>query len=264
MAELDLPAVIARESDRFRALLGPADPTARVPSCPDWDVDDLLWHVAETQWFWGTITAERLDTPKPARASKPARPDGHDELLALGEQATERLLDALDGIDDDTPVWSWNEAGNGTFVRRRQAHEITIHRIDAQLVVGETPDLDPVLATDGIDEALDEMFGLVPPWGEFVASDESVEVIATDTATSWYVQLGRFVGTSPRTGKDYDRPVVAPIRDAIDRQASALLSGSAADLDLWLWSRAGTEALDTTGDTEAWARFAHLVGEGIQ
>jgi hypothetical protein len=31
------------------------DGAVRVPACPDWDADDLLWHLAEVQWFWGTI-----------------------------------------------------------------------------------------------------------------------------------------------------------------------------------------------------------------
>lgn len=264
MTNVDFPAVIAADSDRFRRLLTTADPTTRVPSCPDWDVDDLLWHVAEVQWFWGTITAERLDSPKPAGASKPDRPDGHDELLALGEQATERLLDALDGIDDDTPVWSWNDAGNGAFVRRRQAHEITIHRVDAQLVTGEDPDLEPDVASDGIDEALHEMFGLVPDWAEFVPGEHALQVVAVDTSRSWHVQIGRMVGTSPRSGNDYDRPVLSATAIIGELATDTLVSGTAADLDLWLWSRVGAERLDVTGDPDPWQALTHIVAEGVQ
>ncbi|MBY5162612.1 maleylpyruvate isomerase N-terminal domain-containing protein [Salsipaludibacter albus] len=261
---LDHATLIVRESERFRELLGPADPRARVPSCPDWDVDDLLWHVAETQWFWATIAAERLDSPRPAQASKPDRPTDHDGLLAVGARATERLLGALDDLDDDTPVWSWNDAGDGAFVRRRQAHEITIHRVDAQLVVGEEPELDPDVAGDGIDEALDLMFGLVPPWGEFVPSERALQAVTTDTHRSWHVRLGRFVGTSPRSGRDYDRPVVAARADVLDPDVTTTVGAPAADLDLWLWSRTGTEAFEVSGDDAPWQSLAHLVAEGIQ
>ena len=53
---------LASESARFRAVLADAPSGLRVPTCPDWDADDLVWHLADVQWFWGEIAQGRLTT----------------------------------------------------------------------------------------------------------------------------------------------------------------------------------------------------------
>ncbi len=267
MATPDFTAAIAADSHRFRTLLAGADPDRRVPSCPDWSGDDLLWHLTETQWFWATIASDRLDEPGPAEAAKPPRPTTTTELVALAEQSTDRLLDALDGLGDDEPVWSWNGAGDGAFVRRRQAHEALVHRVDAEQVTGQPSDLDADLATDGVDEVLREMFGLVPPWAEFVPSDHRLVVVARDTSRAWSVTLGRFVGTSPRSDRAYDRPVL-DVEDLVDHDTigtdTTAVLGEAATLDLWLWSRAGEDDLDLGGDDATLDGLRAIVHDGIQ
>jgi len=41
------------------------------------------------------------------------------------------------------------------FVRRRQAHEVLIHRLDAELTAGvDASAMDPRLSADGVDELL--------------------------------------------------------------------------------------------------------------
>ena len=54
---------LARDSARYLEVLRQTAPGTRVPTCPDWDADDLLWHLAEVQWFWGTIVSREL-TPR--------------------------------------------------------------------------------------------------------------------------------------------------------------------------------------------------------
>ena len=49
---------LQRESARFAQAIREAAPDAPVPSCPDWNADDLLWHLAEVQWFWATMVRE--------------------------------------------------------------------------------------------------------------------------------------------------------------------------------------------------------------
>ncbi len=71
-AELDFLDHLERESARFAAAIGSAPGAAVVPSCPDWNADDLLWHLAEVQWFWATIVRERLTDP-PGEDLTPAR-----------------------------------------------------------------------------------------------------------------------------------------------------------------------------------------------
>lgn len=267
MTGLAYRETIAASSTRFRDLLASADPQAVVASCPDWSVDDLLWHLAEVQWFWATIVADRLDSPKDAEATKPNRPTSHDGLVDLATTATDRLLAALDDVADDEPVWSWSPDGNGAWVHRRQAHEALIHRVDAELVAGEESHLDPDMATDGIDEVLCQMFGQVPSWGDFLGDDRRLVVAATDTGRGWDLELGRFAGTSPRSGKAHDWPAVRVIGDPAQvdlGDAATTISGPAADLDLWLWLRTGEDRLDLGGDQSTLDAFRHLVHDGIQ
>src|SRR5450759_2015949 len=52
---LDYLAHLARDSARFLEVLRNTPPQTGVTTCPDWDADDLLWHLAEVQWFWSAI-----------------------------------------------------------------------------------------------------------------------------------------------------------------------------------------------------------------
>ena len=132
-------AHIEQESSRFIACLADADPAAPVPSCPEWTVDDLIWHLAEVQLFWGAIVRDRLDDPDAAEEGKPSRPEDHAALVALFGDATRQLLDALATTPPETEVWTWADDHTVAFVLRRQAHEALIHRMDAELVAGEVP-----------------------------------------------------------------------------------------------------------------------------
>ncbi len=40
---------LARDSARFVSVLRTTPAGTRVPTCPGWDADDLLWHLAEVQ-----------------------------------------------------------------------------------------------------------------------------------------------------------------------------------------------------------------------
>jgi len=61
--DLDYLGHLASESARFADAIRLAPPAARVPSCPDWTADDLLWHLAEVQFFWGRAQAGRRQVP---------------------------------------------------------------------------------------------------------------------------------------------------------------------------------------------------------
>jgi len=256
-------AHIERESSRFIACLAAADPTAPVPSCPEWTVDDLIWHLAEVQLFWGAIVRDRLDDPDAADEGKPSRPEDHAALVALFADATRPLLDALATTPPETEVWTWAEDHSAAFVLRRQAHEALIHRLDAELVAGEVTELDAPLASDGVDEALTVMYGDVPAWSTFTIGDVGGRVETTDTGASWDLVFGRFAGTSPNTGKVYDDEIVSVV-ETLAGPAAFVLSGRAGDLDAWLWSRASLDALTVAGDRGAFDRLAAVVATGVQ
>ncbi len=263
----DYLAFLHAESDRFVELLSQADPAAPVPSCPDWNASDLLWHLTEVQWFWGSIVSRALSDPEAAEQDKPERPDDYAALVDLQRRSTERLLTAVSQGEDSDPMWTWlDEDQTRGFTRRRQAHEALIHRLDAEQVAGGTTPLDPRLATDGVDEALRIMFGGVPSWGEFRWQAGPVLVVATDTGARWPAEVGRVIGRPPGTDDDVDEESL-DVQDGRTADPVAQISGTASDLDTWLWGRAGAATLEGTvqhtGDEQALEAFGAVIGTGI-
>ena len=71
LSTFDCIAAITEHSAGFaEATRGNLD--ARVEHCPDWSVADLVEHLTEVHWFWGTIVGELLPEP-PAQERRPAR-----------------------------------------------------------------------------------------------------------------------------------------------------------------------------------------------
>jgi len=259
-------AHLDRESRRFAEVLGGVDPAIPVPSCPDWTAADLVWHLTEVQWFWGSIAGDRITDAGAVDAAdqdKPDRPGGYQDLLALFGTARERLAAAVADGPDDTPLWSWAAEQTLRFTRRRQAHEALIHRVDAELTAGiPVQPLDPQLAADGIDEVLTVMWAGMPAWASFLPGEGVLAIQSADTGNDWLIELGRMSGTSTNTGKTYDGPAIAMLESGA-RAADAQVRGKATDLDQWLWNR-GKFGIEPSGAQPVLDRLAALIATGVQ
>lgn len=260
---------IARETAQLREVVVASAPGTRVPTCPDWDTDDLLWHLGgEVQDFWAHVVEVR--PAPPADHDEPDRPAGRDALLAAVDGQHARFMTALRTADPGEAAWSWSGEEDQTvgFTDRRQAHEALIHRVDAELAAGARTPLDPPLAADGVLECLDVMFGGTPPWGAFAPDGAVVAVDLTDTGDRVLVALGRFTGTDPEgeTHDEDDLEVVGvggPGEAPGEGEVVATLSGTAEAMDLWLWRRADDRAITASGDPAVLDRLRALVGRPI-
>ena len=148
------------------------------------------------------------------------------------------------------------------FICRRQAHEALIHRLDAEQTAGQVTALDPRLATDGVDEVLGVMIGGCPPWGEFTPDGNGVRVRIEDTGAEVLATLGRFVGTDPGDGTAYDDDDIGVVAE-LPAEPAVTVSGTAADLDAWLWRRAPADRITIDGDGDVAARFTKIVNQPI-
>jgi uncharacterized protein (TIGR03083 family) len=262
-AESSLPFLdhLERESARFREVLASAPAGATVPTCPEWDTDDLIWHLGEVQWFWGEIAQRRLTDPDELDAmdaDRAERPGDRAALLAFYDRASARLHAQLSDLAPDTPLWMWADDETAGYIRRRQAHEALIHRIDAELTAGtERAAIDCRLAADGVDEVLRVMRGYEDEPGLVAEPVGGPVTIATvDAMHSWTVTPVRVTGT--HDGEDVDL-VRFRVADGPDRAAVAEITGSAADLDCWLWNRPPHGEITRDGDPTSLARVDEVL-----
>jgi uncharacterized protein (TIGR03083 family) len=255
---IDFLAHLRADSARFAEVLATADPAAPVPTCEGWTAADLLWHLGEVQHSWGTIVHDRLTDWE--HYTQPERPASYGELLAFFHDASALLADSLAATADDVHVWTWFEPDQTVgFVRRRQAHEALIHRLDAELTAGSITDLDATLATDGVLEAVEWMFGGAPEWAT-TAKDGPVGRLATsDTGTSWLVQVGHWSGVGPKSGTAYVDEAMLFLADGGTPVFE--VRATARDLDAWIWNRPTQGEIGRTGDAAA---FEAVISSGVQ
>jgi uncharacterized protein (TIGR03083 family) len=255
-------SVVEAESGRFLETLAGTDLHAAVPSCPGWQVADLLWHLAEVHGFWAEIVDRLLEDPAATQdRTRPTDPALH----AFAADRRAELLEALARRSPAQRCWSWSDLGGDVaWVARRQAHEALIHRTDAELAAGVTVTRpDAALAADGVDELLRGFIVGVPHWATWTPDGTTVALECTDVEARYVLELGRMTGTSPASGRSYDLDA-AELRHDPSAPADAEVSGDAWDLDRWLWGRGDAAALTITGPREVVTRFRTLVAEATQ
>ena len=263
-APLDYLDHLARESARFGSVMNAADPAAPVPTCSGWTAADLLWHLGEVQWFWGTIVRDRVNA-NTAEEIKPPRPARWPGLTEFYASASAELGSVLALTPPETTVWTWADDKTAGFVRRRQAHEALIHRVDAELTVGDRTPLDTEMSADGIDEVLRIMFGGdLPTWGMFVPdAGSSLRIATADTGDIWMIEIGQFTGEDPDSGQAYDEKGIRLAGLEAGAEPAAVVAGNAGDLDCWLWGRPGVGPLERAGDKAVLAGFEEIIAQGI-
>lgn len=226
---IDFVEAIRRESARFLECVRQGDLTASVPSCPGWTLEDLAWHLSEVQSYWGTIASDLLQDPGGVTAPERPGPEG---LADLFEERSARLVEAVSKHPADARCWTWDDAGwTIGWVRRRQGHEALIHRVDAELAIGNLTAVDEKLAADGVHELLFTQVDGVPDWATFIA-DGTTATISIDGGEAYGLRFGRIVGTGPESGKDYDFESFL-----VSEPTGTVIAGPAGAMDLWLWGR---------------------------
>jgi uncharacterized protein (TIGR03083 family) len=203
-------------------------------------VADVLGHLGRVHRSVSEILERRsLDIPD---VPIPRPPEG-DAVLGFFEDGLDRVVAALRAVDPDQPVYTWTGRATGRFYLRRMAHELAVHRYDAQLAHGTPTGFDPDMATDGIDE----FFGVLVPFSvsrwERPLPAGSLHLHRTDGEGEWLVQA---VGGEVVTSHEHAKGDVA-------------VRGSASDLFRFVWNRGLSDELATFGDdalADEWAALA--------
>ncbi|HMK11017.1 MAG TPA: maleylpyruvate isomerase family mycothiol-dependent enzyme, partial [Acidimicrobiales bacterium] len=216
---------------------------ARVPTCPDWTVAQLVAHQSMVhRWATEHISHGNPDAALTDEQILDTAPD----LLVYYDEGFAALVAALDAAPPDLDVFTFlkDAPAPRQFWARRQAHETTMHAVDAQAAaLGRAPatveaGIDPSLAVDGLDELLRGFFTR----GKSKLFDGSpfVMVVApSDADRRWLVRVDERLTVDPGDV------------DAAD--ADARLTGSAAALYLGLWNRG--DEISVEGEPEVLARW---------
>lgn len=242
LQQADYVAAVERESLALAdAAAGNLD--ADVVACPGWSVADLVWHLYEVQWFWGTIVGGLLSEP-PEEASGPTRAADPQELLADYRDGVAKLTDVLRAADPAAGCWTWAPQRDAAFVIRHQAQEAAVHRWDAERAAGREHDVEAALAADAVDEFLTFSTGWVVDGSSPLPGPVRLE--ATDVAGAWTVREDG-ARTLQLVGLGHGPPGEAHATDPV-----TTVRGAASDLLLGLYRRVGPERLSIQGDPYGW------------
>lgn len=257
-------SLIRTEAQRLADVLAGVDPAMPVPTCPGWTASDLLWHLGEVHWFWANVLSRGAVTEadvEQIEQDKPVRPESMAELVAFRDRSTEALLAELATLDDADHRWTWVPAEQTVgFTRRMQVYEATMHRVDAELTAGvDVGPIHPEVAAGAVGHAVAYMWGWRPEWAAYTPA-AVVELAASDTGDRWLAEVGRWTGTGPESGRQFDQPCC---RRADEGEPAASATAPAEQLALWAWRRGGAD-VRPSGHPDAVAALLAVVESGIQ
>ncbi|MEU4871492.1 maleylpyruvate isomerase family mycothiol-dependent enzyme [Streptomyces sp. NPDC021608] len=240
--------VLEREGRALAAAAAEAGPDAKVPTCPDWQVRDLLRHTGTVhRWATSFVAAGHTEF---IPFGEPPDLDG-EALLDWFREGHLRLVATLSDASPDVACWHFLPAPSPlAFWARRQAHETAVHRVDADAargrdIAGAARDMDAGFAADGVDELL-RGFHARPRSRVRTREPAVLRVRATDAADAvWTVRLSAEPPVTERGGAG---------------AADCEISGPAAALYLSLWNRLPLPTV--SGDASLAALWRETSGVG--
>jgi uncharacterized protein (TIGR03083 family) len=233
-------AAIRREGHALAAAARTAGVDTQVPSCPDWQVADLLGHVGRLHRWVATIVESGGDDPGDHWSD--TEPPAPEARIGWFDNGVDIVADALLRADPESPAWSWTDDRTAGFWARRQANETAVHRWDAQSATGATEPIEHVLAVDGIDE----FFALIPFWrheSSLHGAGESIHFHCTDGDGEWLVRLA---ADGVLVTREHAKGDVA-------------MRASASHLMLFLYGRTDQSGTEVFGDASLLDRWQQLV-----
>ncbi len=241
-------SAVERDSAAIVSALAEGPLDVPVPTCPDWTLVDLATHVGQFCGLWTHVICEGTEKAKTPFADPAPAEQRSDWFANWYEEAAGHLVTELRAAEPDAAVWTWDPSNEtASFVARRAAHELSVHRFDAQTARTSPEPIDGALAVDGIEE----IFAMLAAWraGERDVrggNGETIHLHATDRDAEWTITL-------------------APDGVAVDRRhvkGDLALRAAVSDLELVLYQRPPLGPVDRFGDDsalDAWAQVFTFV-----
>jgi uncharacterized protein (TIGR03083 family) len=249
-------AEVVTQTTLLTEYLDGADLGLPAPTCPGWNVSQLLRHV-DGGLRWATeIVGTRATATPPDVALRDLSGFTDEDPSRLTESLTEAaalLQRTLVEAGADAQMWCPVDGGGAAFFARRFTHETAIHRADAAIALGVEYLLETGVAIDAVDEWLE--LGCMPfhfevhPWmRELLGPGRTIGLHAIDTDVDWLL--------------DFTGDVIAWHRS--DDAAAADMRGSVTELLLTIYRRMPLHsgAVEVTGDDRLVDFWLDRVGFG--
>lgn len=255
-------AEIVTQARLLRSLIDGADLTAPVPSCPGWNVGQLVRHLGGGMSWAEEMVRTRAASPLPDDHFRDLSAYAHEDPAVVGpwlEANAERLAATLREAGPSAAMWTPLPGGTVGFFARRFAHETLVHRADAVLALGQEFTAEADVATDAVDEwmelgSLPEMFDFHPGRRELLGPGRTIRLRATDVPSTAHAEAEWIV--------DLTGDALAwrrPREDAPEERAAVTVSGPLTGLLLLVYRRrpasappsvpgAAGEHIEVTGD----------------
>ncbi|BCJ39139.1 hypothetical protein Athai_66420 [Actinocatenispora thailandica] len=246
MPVADHLATLRAEGELLAAAADGADLAAPVPTCPGWTLRDLLRHIGGIhRWAGHFVTTGRAEASTDELDRELMETWGADaDLVDWFRAGHAALVTALAEAPDSLSCWTFLPAPSPrAFWARRQAHETSIHRVDAQSAVGPVTGVAPEFGADGLDELLLRFLTRRrhrSDWG----APSRLSLTATDVDRRWLVEIST---AGVRTDAD---PTAADCA-----AADCAITASASDLYHLMWNRREHTGLVLAGDPEVLDRW---------
>lgn len=255
-----------------------------VPACPGWDVRKLLSHLGRVYCSVTEHVVRRAQEMVPAEEI-PQPPDSNsstDSIIGWFEERHQKVVEALEEVSPEEPIWSWAGQGSGRFYHRRMAHETLIHRWDLEDAlaqagaileaagVPQTPGTSPALAgneelaADNVDELLEILLPFTISRWERELPKGTLHLHRVEGASVGGLGTGGASVGGPEIGGTGEWTVfpegnsIRVVRE--HAKGDVAVRGTAADLALFMWERRPPELLNIEifGDSELAAQWAAL------
>ncbi|MFF4160001.1 maleylpyruvate isomerase family mycothiol-dependent enzyme [Streptomyces sp. NPDC001678] len=229
-----LCAEIPAQTELLTSYVKGADLSAPVPSCPGWNLGQLLRHLG-----WAHRWAEAIVRTRSPEALSDARLNdvagyADEDVAVVGPwlaEGAELLAAALRDAGPGARVWTPvpGEA-SPAFWARRMTHETAVHRADAALAAGVEFTVAEDVAADALDEWMS--FGPVP---EAFAPGPGVPALLGPGRTLAF----RATGTAPGAPAHWrvDLTGNVPVWSRSPGEAAVVASAPLADLLLYVYGR---------------------------
>jgi uncharacterized protein (TIGR03083 family) len=214
------------------------DLRVEIPHLEGWTVQSVVGHTGWVYRFANmALQAEPGNPPK--RSSVPEPPPGAEviEWAAEGGRELEKTLAEID-LSSIHPTWTGPQPARWWL--RRIAHEVSMHRWDAESATTTPTPIDARQAVDGIDEVLEVFAPNRMHFDALAGNGETVHLHATD------VDNGEWVMTYHPDRIDWEHA---------HAKSDVAARGTASDLLLLVWCRLPPSRLEIFGDASLLDRW---------